>query len=152
MRPLRIDMKEYREFSKFSKVVTDIFGITDEPRIKAFYDDMFSRYLQIILDIDTGEVLQAFTTEGYWILTKQYLDMAQTPTDIYTGKPAAYIPPTGTDRTAYHNSPDATKLKQIAVEETKAKIEIILKKIEEEGADTLTRKEVKFLRENSNLI
>jgi hypothetical protein len=148
MRPLRIDMKEYREFEKFSKVVADIFGINDETRIKAFYDDMFGRYLQIILDMDTGEVVQAFTTEGYWVLTKQYLDMVTTPKDLYEGKTPSYnfMPP------VQNNSQVNIAAKQKEVEETKAKIEAILQKIETEGEESLTRKELKYLKGNSNLI
>jgi hypothetical protein len=148
MRPIRVDLSEYREYDKFAKMIGDLFGLEDKERIKAFYDDMFGRYLQIILDLNSGEIMQAYTTEGYWIMTKYFIDLTPTPQDIYNGTKTSFDPIPNNNATGFEPS----KLKQKQLNEAKMLVNAILKKIEEEGEESLTGLELKYLKDNSHLL
>jgi hypothetical protein len=146
MRPVRIDLSEYREYDNFARMVGDLFGLDNSDRIKSFYDDMYGRYLQIILDLNTGEIIQAYTTEGFWVLTKYYIDLTPTPEEIFNG--TKQVEPIGSSTKGF----DMTHLKEKQLQEAKALVEAILNKIEKEGAESLSNIELKYLKDNSHLL
>lgn len=81
MRPVRINLVSITE-KKFVKMMMKYFPSVEETHeewMAQFYAEMAERYIQVILDLDSGEVIQAFLPDGTWALSKYYLDIIPTP-------------------------------------------------------------------------
>jgi hypothetical protein len=81
MRPVRINLTAITE-TKFVDMMMKYFPSVDDTNedwLKKYYAEMSDRYYQVIIDLDSGEVMQAFLPDGTWALSKFYLDCVPTP-------------------------------------------------------------------------
>lgn len=149
MRPVRINLTAITE-ARFLDMMLKYFPSVDESHIewlKQFYVEMSERYLQVILDLDTGEVTQAFLPDGTWVLSKFYLDYVPTPEKLdENGFPLMLEKETDFDNIVEKLNTTKKKKGKAEIILDEKTIDKILDKIAKHGIESLSIDENKMLK------
>ncbi len=147
MRPVRINLTEITE-DKFLYMMLKYFPSVEESHvdwIKQFYMEMSERYFQVILDLDSGEVIQAFLPDGTWALSKFYIDLVPTPDKLDENGFEKIDDMKYLDKEFNNiNKLNKPKKKEIVIDEKK--IDKILDKISKNGRESLSIQEEQILK------
>ena len=92
MRPIRITLQN-RSYEDFADDLLKCFAgavLSNEERLRVFYERMLNQYRSIILDLDTSNLLMGLTYSSGWILCEDFVRNMPTPNtlDAYLEKMA----------------------------------------------------------------
>lgn len=84
MRPIRVTLQN-RSYEEFAEDLLKCFAgavLSNEERLRGFYERMLSQYRSIILDLDTSTLLMGLTYNSGWILCEEFVRHMPTPNTI----------------------------------------------------------------------
>ncbi len=143
MRPVRVNLTDITE-KRFIEIMMNYFPNSTKVSIRKFFRDVKKRYYQIILDLNSGEILQALIEDGIWVLSGYYLDSV--PTIDLLDEEGFHLEQNMEemfDEEIEYIKPKPKKI--VKSENIEERIDIILDKISKSGINTLTKEEVKIL-------
>lgn len=155
MRPIRIDLTKITK-REFIKLIMGYFpNFVDKTSVKLLYEELINKYLQVIIDLDSGEVIHAFLPEGTWVLSKFYMDCVPTPDEL--DSEGYFTEDSIIDEYHRHYEQEyeeeireSKPKKEVPEIDIETKIDNILDKISKNGIEALTIKEKKLLKKYSD--
>lgn len=84
MRPIRVTLQN-RSYKEFEEDLLKCFSgavLSNEERLRGFYERVLSQYRSIILDLDTSTLLMGLTYNSGWILCEEFVRHMPTPSTL----------------------------------------------------------------------